>query len=415
MSSNTYPFKLEDAKKYNYKFWKNKPMMKFEESHSDAKIIENLSSRKVYSSTEPLKILSSLHWNEIDSKNDDDLQIFVNFLNDNYKVDKKYKLDYTVSYIRWVLGDDNIILTLVENETDKICGSIAMCLKNITVFNETTDFATVPFLCVHPTYRLRKMSTVLIDETTRRFYQSKKCEKGFFTSQICVQSPVAYVNYYHRPLNFKLLNDAGILNITNSDSIKKYEKIFNPSAKSSPDKNYFSMGEKYLSETYELYNLWCEKFNIHQNFTLESFKQTYLNENVKTFVVLNVENKVVDFFSYYELNYKLNEEINKASHIKVAYLFMYTCLREPIKSLFDNIIKIINLSEYDLFTVTDIMNIADVLFCRKTNIDTKFVKHDYEKMYELKFIKGIETKYFHLFNCTSPTVSSDQISIVLPN
>ena len=93
---------------------------------------------------------------------------------------------------------------------------------------------------------------------------------------------------------------------------------------------------------------------------------------------------------------------------------MYSCLREPVKSLFENIIKIVTLKNYDLFTVCDVMNLSDALFCRKVEVDTKFSKQEYEKLYDLKFIKGVETKYFHLFNCTSPSVSSEQISLTLP-
>lgn len=421
MANNIYPFKFEDAKKYNYRFWKNKPTMKFDESHFDSHIIENLTDRKIYSSSEPLKILSSLSWSVVDSTDDTCLQKFVDFLNNNYKVGKKYKLNYTNSYIRWMIGSHKInspthlILTLTENNTYEIVGGIIVCMKNITNFNITDDFASVPILCVHSKYRLRKMSTVLIDEAIRRFTQLTNCNKGFFYSPICIPSPVAYVSYYHRPLNFKLLNNIGILNVIGDEETKKYEKLFNPSIKSNPDQNYLPMGEKYLNETYDLYNIWCEKFNIHQNFSLESFKEQYLNENVQTYVVLDVNSKVVDFISFYELNYKLTENNNNQQYVKVAYLQMYTCLNEPIKSLFDNIIKILILKNYDLFTITDIMNISDVLFCKKINIESKFSKHENEKMYELKFIKGIETKYFHLFNCTSPSVSSEQISLIVPN
>ena len=411
MSGIKYPIRLEDAKKYTYQFWKNKPTMKLSETYVNSEKIENLSERKIYSSPDPLKIPSSLSWNLIDINNDEQLNNFVNFLNENYKTGKKYKLSYSNSYLRWVLGNDNIILSLVENETKNIVGGIASCFKNSTVYNITDNFATVPYLCVHPKYRNKKMCGVLIDEVIRRIVQEKKCDKGFFATNYCVPSPVAYINYYHRMINFKLLNKVGIVNITNDNDVKKYEKMFQTGNKSAHDDNYVLLNEKYLQETLDIYNLWSNKFNIHQNYTLESFRETFINENVKTYVILNKDKKVVDFMSYYVLPYSLNE----GGQINVAYLYTYTALEEPLKAIFDNLIKIAVNENFDLLTVSDLMNVSDVLLCRKSNITSVFKKEEYEKVFEYKFIKGVETKYFNLFNLTSPDVKSDQISLLIPN
>ena len=99
----------------------------------------------------------------------------------------------------------------------------------------------------------------------------------------------------------------------------------------------------------------------------------------------------------------------------VAYLYTYTALEEPLKAIFDNLIKIAVNENFDLLTVSDLMNVSDVLLCRKSNITSVFKKEEYEKVFEYKFIKGVETKYFNLFNLTSPDVKSDQISILIPN
>jgi len=212
-------------------------------------------------------------------------------------------------------------------------------------------------------------------------------------------------------INFKLLNKVGIVNITNDNDVKKYEKMFQTGNKSDHDDNYVLLNEKYLQETLDIYNLWSNKFNIHQNYTLESFRETFINENVKTYVILNKDKKVVDFMSYYVLPYSLNE----GGQINVAYLYTYTALEEPLKAIFDNLIKIAVNENFDLLTVSDLMNVSDVLLCRKSNITSVFKKEEYEKVFEYKFIKGVETKYFNLFNLTSPDVKSDQISLLIPN
>ena len=349
-----------------------------------------------------------MYWKVIDLSNSIDSNKFVKFLNNNYKIDKPYKINYTVSYIEWILGNNEyLILSIVDNINEEIYGCIAVCLKNITIFNTTDNFAVFPLLCVHEKYRLRNMSSVLIDEAIRRFTNSTNCDIGIFYSPICVETPVAYVSYYHRPLNFKLLIESGVMKVKEGD-IKNYEKIFDNSIKEFPDFNYIPLNEKYILQIYDLYNKWNSRYNIHQNFTLDDFTKTFINKNVKTYIILNSNNIVVDFFSCFELNYKFENKI-----IKIAYLYTYTCFIEPIKSLFENMIKILILEKYDMFTVSDMMNISDVLFCRKTNIDTKFVKEEFEKLYMLKFIKGSDTKYLHLFNYTSPSITSEQLSLPL--
>jgi len=70
-----------------------------------------------------------------------------------------------------------------------------------------------------------------------------------------------------------------------------------------------------------------------------------------------------------------------------------------------NLIKIVSCEKYDLLTLSDLMNVSDVsdvsdvLLCKKSNITITFKKE----------------KYFNLFNWTSPYVTSDQISLLVPN
>ena len=172
----------------------------------------------------------------------------------------------------------------------------------------------------------------MIDELIRRMIQEKNCDKGYFTTHYCVPSPVAYVNYYHRMLNFKLLNKVGIINIGTEEDIKKYEKMFQSGPKALCDDNYVLLSEKYLEQTLDVYNLWSNKFNIHQTYTLDSFRETFINENVRTYIILNKERKVVDFVSYYSLPYSLVEPINEKTNIKVA-VYVY-CFGRTIESNF---------------------------------------------------------------------------------
>jgi hypothetical protein len=187
--------------------------------------------------------------------------------------------------------------------------------------------------------------------------------------------------------------------------------MFQIGIKTNYDSNYVLLSEKYLEETLKIYNLWNDKFNVHQNHTIESFKKTFINENVKTYVILNKDHKVVDFLSYYNLPYLMED----GTPIKVGYLYMYTALEEPIKSIFDNLIKIVSGENYDLLTVSDLTNASDAILCKKANITTTFSKEEYEKVFDYKFIKGVETKYFNLFNFVSPTLKSDQLSLLIPN
>lgn len=412
--SSKYPENITDAKKHEYCFWQNKPVLNFDEISGTSEQLENLLERKVYSSDVPVQIPDMFKWTEIDISNDNQMQQVVDFLYEHYLVDVtgKFKLNYTVQFLRWALGKNGLMIALVSQKTNSLYGVVGASRKQMTIFDKNNqNVAAVDFLCAHPKCRGKKIAFVLIDEIVRRLVLSGYTI-GCFTTSRCVPSPTTVIRYYHRPLNYSKLFDLQFTRLQNGnpETIKKFNKLF--TVVSNNDSRYVQMTKEHVPEVLKLYNEWNAKFNIYVEYDETSFAEYFLNTDVvRSYVINDTNGKPIDFVSLYLLPYNV---IGREEKIYASYLLSYTSNTESTDQMLKNIVKISANMAMDVLIATDIMTIGESLLTHDREITVDSDTDDKNKMYEHKFIKSSGKLYFNFFNWKCPRIKPRQINWVTP-
>lgn len=415
--TDNYPTSINSAKKYQYKFWKNKPVLRFDKKSYESDYIENLSDRKTYESVNSLKLPTGTKWINVDMNDNIMMRLVVDFLDKHYTTDKtnSFKFEYTIDFIKWALGESGSLVAIISENNDVLYGTIGASIQTMTVFYRTEKFGIANFLCVHPDYRHKNVSCILIDEMTRRLHKNG-INAGCFTTQKCVPSPTTVMRYYHRPLNYIKLHKSGFCDMIvekksdpeqMDDLLQKYQKKFNEL--SEMPSNYSEMTADNLSDVFKLYKSFTSRLNIHLKFATEhELGYFLLNKFVKSYVIRDKSNNIVDFVSYYTLQ---STSLNNSDEEKIneGNLFLYTCNTYSGDSMITNILKIAKYNNVDVFNVFDTSVMSTVLLTKDTAIDYESDFEDNTKIYEHKFLKGSAKLYFNFFNWKCSEIKPTQI------
>lgn len=410
--SNEYPNSIKKGQNYQYKFWNNKPVLHFTDISASSSHLENLKDRQIYSSTNQLKLSTSLEWKIIDITNDLQMVDVVKFLNMYYRELTDFNIVYTVEYLRWALTSSGYILAINNKKTNKFCGIICANIKSLTIFDKTTETCNIQYLCADPAYRNKNISSVLIDEMTRILVH-KNINVGSFITNRCVPAPISVIRQYYRPLNYrKLFNNKFIqLQDGKESTIKKFETIFNISL--NDNARYVLMTDFDVKLALKLYNEYNARFNIYYNYDEQTFKQQFLNnEFVKTYSILDKENGVmVDFISFYVLPYTIK---SSSETINAGYLLTYTCNTENTEDIIKNVLKLAVNLNLDLFYIYDMSTFGNTILTQELNNDEDSdAEIEMNKMFELKFLKTPIKVFFNLFNWQCPFIKSKQLNIII--
>lgn len=388
-----------------HKYWNNKPVIGYESIPLLSRKIEDLSLRQVYTQDNTLKIPNGFSWITLDLNNKDTSKLVEKFLEDNYLIDvsDKFILKYTGDFINWAFGNNSLFIGITDNNGE-LCGTIGCRIRNIVVFDKIEKMADTNFLCVRKNLRNKGMPMVLIDEMTRRLNKIG-VSVGIFTTGRQIPSPTTTIRYFHRPLNYEKLTNSGFIKLKDLDSTTG-QNFFDP--KQTNDKIRVVKTEDY-EIIYELYIKEMTNYNIYIKYTLEEFISFFFNnEYMKTFVLMNKEDMVCDFFSFYLLPYLVKDTNEK---IEVGYLYTNTTNNYDIDEILDNFIYHGYDMKLDLLNIMDIMQIRKALLINeKKDIDSD--DENTKKPFQHKFLKGTGKLYLNFFNWEVPRIMPGQLAIM---
>lgn len=411
-NQQNYPTTLTQAKKHEYKYWKTKPVTSLENpSYISQNIEKNLENRKVYASNDEIKIPDSMRWEKIDISDKNMMDKISEFLQKHYLIDDtgKFILHYTTEFLQWAIGKDNICLAIISKKTNSVCGFVSASFKILTVFEATKKFAVVDFLCAHPIYRSKNIAQILIDEIVRQIVKTG-VHQGCFTTDRWIPTPTSSMRFYHRPLNYLKLQKYGFTDLElmkpeKNRNPEKIQKQFNlvGTAKCVP------MTLDHINQVFQLYNIYISKYNIYTKYTLEELTHYLLSSNqiVNSYVYLDSENNVTDFFSYYKLS---SAVVNTEEKINAGYLFLYATTSILESKLMNDIMLVMKNDNIDVLNVTDVMSVSDIIYSDKLNVDVESDDESFVKSYQHGFLKGSGKIHLNFFNWKCPTVTSDKIS-----
>ena len=107
---------FEDAKKHKSKYWKHKPVMKYDEKVYISKQILNDQETEKFKSDNLTTLPDGYEWKTIDINNNDLMLQVSDFLSDNYKrgTDSTYILKYDPQMLQWEMNNKGYFLTIIH-------------------------------------------------------------------------------------------------------------------------------------------------------------------------------------------------------------------------------------------------------------------------------------------------------------
>lgn len=375
-------------------YWFNKPVMN--KTSSSSHRIEDLSKRQAYISNDPIKLPSIFKWAEVDIKNQHQMINVAKFLQEYYITDKKNKfmLHYTGDYLSWVINDNGFMLNIVTN-TGTICGTVAVILRNMRIFDRIKKCAEVNFLCAHPKYRGKKMVNVLIDEAIRRCY-NMGIQVGIFTTERVVPTPTTTIRFYHRPINYAKLYKTGFIDSGDPKEVGAHYDVIG-------DTKYVPITSEYYDELYNIYLKSMETYNIYDMYTKETFLHYFTNNKYsRTYITLE-DDHIKDYISYYMLPYTTANN----TYINACYLMSYSRNADSAEIVMLNIIRLAKRDNMDVLNVTDNMQNRSALLV--DDLDDSDKQTENERAYGLNFVRGTGKLNLNFFNWACPKVKPNQV------
>jgi len=377
-------------KNVEHKFWKTQPIDTSKKSIEN-KEIETINIELVEKN--PYKLPDKFEWYEFDMNTDTD--IIYNFLLSYYadNPDVKSRFHYSKEFLKWFLMPPNYYKDLLVGIkfNNKIVATIFGIPMTIKLHDKVVKMIEINFLCIHNNLRNKRLAPVLIKEITRRT-NLHGIFQAFYTTGIDLPNTLLYANYYHRPLNIPKLIDLNMLGKPEKISLSGYSRLFK--TLETININIRKIEEKDYEICCKLLNEFHQQFKISILFSQEEFNNHFIfRENVIESYVVENNNKITDFVSFYYIPSKISNN-EKHAEMKRAYVYYYFNTHTDLVKLIDNGLYFMK------------QNQVDIVNCIKQYNNDKFID-------KLKFLEGNAGLNFYLFNWSSPPIVSSDMAVVM--
>lgn len=299
----------------------------------------------------PLTLPDNYIWRIFNVTNFEECKEIADFLKYNYVEDNKnqYRFNYTADFIFWYLNSlKSKAIGIINNNS--LVGFISSRYIKVSLNKNIEDLVEIDFLCIKKNTRNNKLCPILIQEITR-FSHLDGVFEAIFTSENKYFNLLSSVKYYSRMINIKHLYD--IKYIKSNNTLTELENYYSlPKIKGSKQLIRLNRGDDY-NKCYELYNKYVSKFAVHEIFTKEEFINSFNNNHVTTYVLVD-NNNILDFISYYYINISLIE--NPDENIKDGYLYYYTNTSNNLHKMFQLLLHKLKDDNIDSFLVLNIMD-----------------------------------------------------------
>jgi len=345
-------------------FWTKQPVQKSNEIIQIEKEIIKIDLENINSLANELP--EGYEWQTYDIEKDTDCKRIARYLEKNYKKEKytKFETKYNNEYIRWILKTPkykpDYCVGIVSSVNKKLVGFVSGTPKTYQLNKNKLNIIEINFLCTDLEHREKKLTHYLIDELKRRCYINGYTQ-GFYTLNQELNKEelgsLCKIEYYYRAINVSKLLNSKFWELQNDENNKhnrlEMEKYYELPNKTK--KTFIEMEEKHLPGVYKAFNTYIEKYNFHPIFTKEEFEQKFWNNFVKVYVLLNENNEVEDFASYYKLPYeKVLSNNKKYKYINNGYLYYYTSNKETSYKMIMNLM-ISSKNDIDILNGTNVL------------------------------------------------------------
>ena len=411
-------------------------------------------------------------WSDVDVSNNSELDDLYKLLHDHYINNDKFMLDYSKDFLQWTLTPPEwkkeLLLGVRVKSNKKLVAFIAALPVTVSVNHVVVRMVEINFLCVHDKLRSKRLTPLLSKEIIRRM-NNYGISQGVCTISMSsptqhanyTTSPLSTCSYWHRQLNPKKLSETGFTKFgpdhRHRTMTHKHYTLTLPRAiklYKIPDKTKIPgirpMQEKDIKQVKHLlnrgiHNHMSHRYDTHdtrqvvqgtrqsgnpsdqelrQIFSTQEVRHLLPKENVITSYVVENENKITDFISFYILSMRtisnhtsslsnvsssnstyltnttstahlvnVPDRDIKNGEVKGAYSFYNVSTRTPIKDLISDAMIIAQSQGLDVYNCLDTYN-EDMLK-------------------SLKFVEGNGKLNYYIYNYDSDKIPKEKISLYI--
>jgi hypothetical protein len=436
---------FEDAKKHKSKYWKNKPVMKYDEKIYISKQILNDQETEKFKLDNLTKLPDGYEWKTIDINNNDMMLQVSDFLTENFKrgTESTYILKYDPQRLQWEMNNKGYFNTITHE--NKIIALIGVTTRLVQIQSDTVEMVEPMYMCCEKKFREKGIAKVLMDETIRISALNNK-KVGVFCDNRIVYKPVCTLRQYSRPINYKKLRENEFVEICGIDDEIVHSKT---KINLKPNK-YYVVAEKTdenIQIVYNLYKKYMEAFGLHMVLTKQDIEHYMFNDKyVKTMLIMRKNEKnpdVVNFdpidfvtYNFYDLintnkniaepdtseakdleikdleikDLDLKEKPQTSNIVKVANLFMYSSNNVRTDLIFINLLKQVAYDKIHIIYIMDMMHNNETILSNVKEGDKDTDDEEQNATYDMNIVKTGKKLFINLFNWKCESFNQNMVS-----
>jgi glycylpeptide N-tetradecanoyltransferase len=389
----------------SHEFWGKQPVSQLNDVQDNK---NKKGAFKTLSHTK-MNLPSEYEWWNPDIDDDEDLKAISKFLKNNYIEDKdnEFCMDYGMDMVKWFLTppnyDKKFNMGLKKKDDKKIAGFIGGIPIKFRIGDKIINLTEVNFLCIHKKHRNKNLAPLLINEITNQSVRHN-IHQAIYTVSKLITKPISTSKCWHRIINFRKMVEIKFMDISDiTDKIDFDTAIERLNIMSYIDeniilKNLRPMKKEDVSSVCKLLNNYLKKKNLElvQIFNESDIEHWLLPRDgiVYTYVLEN-DNKVTDFISFYKITSQINNS-DKYDSYNSAYCFYYSINTVDPDVMIKNVLYIAKKLNFDVFNVYDIMD------------NDKFINDK-----TLYFTPGTGELNYYLYNYKYNCIDANKIGMVM--
>lgn len=398
----------QENNKQRHDFWSTQPVP---QSRSELTSIDEdgpitlLDKEKLRK--EPYEVLSEdggvYKFSSFDINSETHLKELYVLLCENYveDYDSLFRFEYSEEFLKWALmapgwKPEWHVSVRDGGGNGKLMAFISAVPCKFRIRANSIESVEVNFLCIEKSLRNKRLAPLLIKEVTRRV-NLDGIFQALYTAGISLPEPIGTAQYYHRPLNFSKLLTCNFTYLPPNRTVAQMENYYKLPAKAAFTTRPLCLED--LPLVCELLELYLKKFALAHQLNLEECAHWLLprKDVVYSFVVLDEDEKIVDFFSLYSIPSSiLNQPEIPFKSIQVAYLFYYSVSSEiRLLPLIKTVLQEASKLGFDVLNCLNLMDNQDSV------LDA------------LKFGAGDGQLRYYLYNWKTKSVKPSEIGFVM--
>jgi len=400
--SRSYKFATERKSIY----WKNKPVMRFNEKvFHESEIIPLNTMPKKYTDDKLTVLPDNFQWRETDQEDELTMKPIIDLINENDLNEFRQLVDHQA--IEWKMGNGGKFISIVDDQ-QKICGTIGFNMATIGL-GELEKLVCVPYyFVIDHQYRESGMAKVLMDRLINYSFKFG-VDAGCFSTNRIISAPIVQLRHYFRPLNYKYLMERKFIDIEDVDQEVAHNRT---KIRLKPNPLYVraELNEKNLQTVYELYKKQRTTYYLSRKLNIDEIQNYFFNNKYCTTLLVydekNPNGEAIDFVSYTTYSV-VGKDLME---IRCADIIQYSTHKTREDVLIMNTLKQISMDGIHIVNMTDQQNSSEVLLSTSHYANEDTDDEERTAVYDLNFIKSSKKTMINLFNLKGTLIRPNMVS-----